>query len=109
VGLDAAIPFVAHWRLSSLPRYLQAEDVERIIESCDLTSSVGKRDRAILLLLARLALRAGDIVQLRLTDIDWEGAWLSVSGKSRRDATAFNPGGRPGNCGLSARRTTAVR
>ncbi|MGC1955810.1 MAG: site-specific integrase [Gammaproteobacteria bacterium] len=85
VGLDAAIPFVAHWRLSSLPRYLQAEDVERIIESCDLTSSVGKRDRAILLLLARLALRAGDIVQLRLTDIDWEGAWLSVSGKSRRE------------------------
>jgi site-specific recombinase XerD len=84
-GLDAAIPVVAHWRLSSLPRYLQAEDVERIIESCDLTSSVGKRDRAILLLLARLALRAGDIVQLRLTDIDWKGAWLSVSGKSRRE------------------------
>ena len=84
-GLDAAIPVVAHWRLSSLPRYLQAEDVERIIESCDLTSSVGKRDRAILLLLARLALRAGDIVQLRLTDIDWKDAWLSVSGKSRRE------------------------
>jgi len=84
-GLDAAIPVVAHWRLSSLPRYLQAEDVERIIESCDLTSSIGKRDRAILLLLARLALRAGDIVQLRLTDIDWKDAWLSVSGKSRRE------------------------
>lgn len=84
-GLDAAIPAVANWRLSSLPRYLRAEDVERIIESCDLTSSVGKRDRAILLLLARLALRAGDIVQLRLTDIDWKNAWLSVSGKSRRE------------------------
>jgi site-specific recombinase XerD len=84
-GLDAAIPLVAHWRLSSLPRYLQAEDVERIIESCDPTSSVGKRNRAILLLLARLALRAGDIVQLRLTDIDWKGAWLCVSGKSKRE------------------------
>jgi site-specific recombinase XerD len=84
-GLDAAIPSVAHWRLSSLPRYLQAEEVERVIESCDLTSSVGKRDRAILLLLARLALRAGDIVHLCLTDIDWKSAQLSVSGKGRRE------------------------
>ncbi len=84
-GLDGAIPHIAQWRLSSLPRYLQAEDVERIIASCDLTSPVGRRDRAILLLLARLALRAGDIVQLRLTDIDWQDAWLCVSGKSRRE------------------------
>jgi integrase/recombinase XerD len=84
-GLDAAIPSVAHWRLSSLPRYLQAEDVERIIASCDLTSAIGKRDHAILLLLARLALRAGDIVQLCLTDIDWKSAQLSVSGKGRRE------------------------
>lgn len=85
-GLDAAIPRMAHWQLSSLPRYLQPEDVERIIASCDLTSPVGVRDRAILLLLSRLALRAGDIVQLRLNDIDWKGAWLCVSGKSKREA-----------------------
>jgi site-specific recombinase XerD len=84
-GLDGAIPHIAQWRLSSLPRYLQEEDVERIIASCDLTTPVGKRDRAILLLLARLALRAGDIVQLRLTDIDWKDAWLCVSGKGRRE------------------------
>jgi site-specific recombinase XerD len=84
-GLDAAIPAVAHWRLSSLPRYLQAEDVERVIASCDLTSPVGKRDRAILLLLSRLALRAGDVWQLRLEDIDWKEALISVSGKSRRE------------------------
>ena len=84
-GLDAAIPVVAHWRLSSLPRYLQAEEVERVIAACDSASPVGRRDRAILLLLARLALRAGDIVQLRLGDIDWKGAWISVSGKNRRE------------------------
>jgi len=76
---------VAHWRLSSLPRYLQAEDVERVIASCDQASAVGKRDRAILLLLARLALRAGDISQLRLEDIKWTEALISVSGKSRRE------------------------
>ena len=85
-GLDAAIPVLAHWRLSSLPRYVQPEEVERIITSCNLNSPVGRRDRAILLLLARLGLRAGDIVKLRLGDIDWEGAWLYVSGKRRRQA-----------------------
>lgn len=79
-----AIPVLAHWRLSSLPRYLPPEDVECLIDSCDLSSPVGKRDRAILVLLARLGLRAGDIVQLRLHDIDWKGAWIHVSGKNRR-------------------------
>ncbi len=83
-GLDAAIPVLAHWRLSSLPRYLQAEEVERLIASCDPASPVGRRDRAILLLLARLGLRAGDIVQIRLSDIDWKGAWIHVCGKGRR-------------------------
>jgi site-specific recombinase XerD len=84
-GLEGAIPVVAHWRLSSLPRYLSDQDVERLIASCDRASPVGKRDRAILLLLARLGLRAGDIVQMRLHDIDWKGAWIRVSGKGRRE------------------------
>jgi site-specific recombinase XerD len=83
-GLLGAIPIVPNWRLSSLPRYLPPEDVERLIASCDRSSSLGKRDLAILLLLARLGLRAGDIVQMRLADIDWKGAWVHVSGKNRR-------------------------
>jgi site-specific recombinase XerD len=83
-GLLGAIPVLAHWRLASLPRYLPPEDVERVIDACDASTPIGKRDRAILLLLARLGLRAGDIVQLRLDDIDWKGAWIRVSGKSRR-------------------------
>jgi len=84
VGLDAAIPTVAHWRLASLPRYLPPEDVERLIASCDRASVVGRRDRAILLLLARLGLRAGDIVHLRLSDFDWKDASVHVCGKGRR-------------------------
>jgi integrase/recombinase XerD len=84
VNLADAVPVVAQWKLSSLPHYLQAQDVERIIASCNLGSPVGRRDRAILLLLARLGLRAGDIVQIQLGDIDWKGAWISVTGKSRR-------------------------
>jgi integrase/recombinase XerD len=85
VGLDAAIPRVAHWRLAALPRFLQPDEVERVIASCDPGSPVGRRDRAILLLLARLGLRAGDVAHLRLSDIDWQGAWIHVCGKSRRE------------------------
>jgi integrase/recombinase XerD len=83
-GLEGSIPVLAHWRLSSLPRYLQSDEVELVIASCDPSTAVGKRDRAILLLLARLGLRAGDLVQLRLGDIDWKEAGISVSGKGRR-------------------------
>ncbi|MET0165423.1 MAG: site-specific integrase, partial [Vicinamibacterales bacterium] len=84
-GLTGAVPVLVHRRLSSLPRYLSADDVERVIASCDTASAVGQRDRAILLLLARLGLRAGDIVQLRLRDIDWRAAWIHVTGKGRRE------------------------
>jgi integrase/recombinase XerD len=58
VGLDAAIPRMAQWRLAALPRSLPPDDVERLIASCNMASPVGRRDRAILLLLARLGLRA---------------------------------------------------
>jgi integrase/recombinase XerD len=83
-GLDACIPALAHWRLSSLPRYLQPEEVERVIASCSTTSSAGIRDRAIVLLLARAGLRAGDILRLCLSDLDWKEATIRVVGKGRR-------------------------
>jgi integrase/recombinase XerD len=84
-GLDHAVPTIPQWRLSALPLYIGASDVERLIATCNLTTGVGLRDRAILLLLARLGLRAGDILSLRLTDIDWQQATLSVRGKGRRE------------------------
>ena len=67
------------------PRYLPPDAVERVIDFCDVSSPVGRRDRAILLLLARLGLRAGDLVRMRLEDIDWKGAFVHVSGKGRRE------------------------
>lgn len=85
-GLEAAIPLIPHWRLSSLPRYLQPDEVEGTIAACDPTTAVGKRDRVILLLLARLGFRAGDVVQLHLADIDWKHAWVHVCGKGHRPA-----------------------
>ena len=84
-GLDQAIPTIAHWRLASLPKYLSHEEIERVIASCDLTRPVGVRDRAVLLLLARLGLRAGDVAGLTLTAIDWRAGTVLVAGKSRRE------------------------
>jgi site-specific recombinase XerD len=85
-GLDDAVPTLAMWRLSALPRYLPAADVERVIAACDRGTAVGLRDRAAILLLARLGLRAGDILQMDVRDIDWTHATIHVSGKSRCEA-----------------------
>ena len=82
-GLVFAVPTIPDRPHTRLPRYVTGEDIERSIASCDVTTSIGLRDRAVLLLLARLALRAGDVVNLRLTDIDWNGATVRVAGKSR--------------------------
>jgi integrase/recombinase XerD len=84
-ALIDAIPKLAHWRLSALPQYLHMDEVERVIESCDAAISCGQRDRAIVLLLARLGLRAGDICQLRIGDIDWKSATITVKGKNGRE------------------------
>jgi integrase len=84
-GLDHAVPTFAEWRLSALPRYLATTDVERVVGSCDLARPQGVRDRAILLLLARLGLRGGDICAMRVDDIDWSNGTLRVRGKSRRE------------------------
>jgi site-specific recombinase XerD len=82
-GLDNAVPAYAHWRLADMPRYLTAEQVNRLIGACDGEAFARRRDRAIVLLLARLGLRAGDVAQLRLVDIEWQTGSLRVSGKSR--------------------------
>lgn len=84
-GLDHAIPTVPQWRLAALPRYISTAEVERVIASCDITTPMGVRDRAVLLLLARLGLRAGDISGMRLDDIDWSEGTLRVRGKGRRE------------------------
>jgi len=80
-----ALPTVAHWRLGPLPRYLPAELMDQIVESCDPDTPVGRRDRAALLLITRLGLRAGDVAALRLDDIDWSSATIAVFGKGRRE------------------------
>ena len=70
MDLAAAVPTVAYWRLSTVPRYLEPEQVEQLLQHCDQNTVVGQRDYTVLLLLARLGLRAGEIVHLCLDDID---------------------------------------
>ena len=81
--LAPAIPAVAHWRLASLPRTLTSEEVARLLTTCQGEKLRQRRDRAMLLLLIRLGLRAGDVAQLRLGDIEWTTGTLRVIGKGR--------------------------
>ncbi len=84
-GMDYAIPGFACWQLSAVPQYLPSEDVERVIDSC-ADDANGLRDRAVLLLLARLALRASEVAALRFADVDWNNGSILVCGKARRQA-----------------------
>ena len=79
--LDQAVPIFASWRLARLPRYLTTEQVGNLVAACDGSSPARRRDRAIILLLARLGLRAGDVAGLRTGDIEWEAGTLRVAGK----------------------------
>jgi integrase/recombinase XerD len=83
--LVAAVPVIAYWKRSRLPRYLPPADIERVIASCDTSTVMGRRDRAIILLLARLGLRASDVRALTFDALDWSGGRLRVAGKNRRE------------------------
>ncbi len=82
--LAAVVPTVASWRLTELPKALPPAQVERLLHSCDRRSPGGRRDYAILLLLARLGLRAGEVVTMILDDIDWVSGVVMVRGKGAR-------------------------
>ena len=84
--LAGCVPTVPNWSLSTLPRFLPAVTVERILECCDRTTSVGRRNHAILLLLARLGVRAGEVVGLNLDDIDWSTGQITIRGKGGKSA-----------------------
>lgn len=90
--LSGCIPRVTRWRLANLPKYLSPTQVQRILDGCDRDTAVGKRDYAILLLLARLGLRATEVVTLGLDDIDWTAGQLRLQGKGAQQAVMPLPG-----------------
>jgi integrase/recombinase XerD len=83
-GLVTAVPSIAGWQLTGLPGAVSAADVERLLASCDRRRPAGRRDLAILTVLARFGLRAGEVAALRLADIDWQAAEFTVRGKAGR-------------------------
>jgi integrase/recombinase XerD len=84
LDLAAAVPVVANWSMSSIPRAIPADQVRQLLASIDRCTAMGCRDYAVLLLLARLGLRSGEVAFLELDDIDWKTGKLSVRGKSGR-------------------------
>lgn len=76
--LTPALPKVANWPLASLPKSIAPEAVQRVLDRCDQQTAVGRRDYAVLLLLARLGLRGGEVLRLTLEDLDWRNACISI-------------------------------
>jgi integrase/recombinase XerD len=90
--LELAVPGVAHWRLSTLPRYLSDAELVRLLASLDGSTSCGVRDRAMVLCLARLGLRPGELANLCPEDIDWRsGSVLLRERKTRHGAVVPLP------------------
>ena len=86
-GLAASVPSVATWTTTPpIPKAISAEHAQRAIDCCDRLTAIGRRDRAVLLLLARLGLRACEIIRLALDDIDWDQAQLRIQGKGGRQS-----------------------
>jgi len=83
-GLAGAVPAVAGWRQATLPRGLEAGQAERLLAGCDRSTHVGRRDFAVLMLLAQLGLRGAEVAALDLGDIDWHAGEIVVHGKAAR-------------------------
>lgn len=81
--LSPVVPKVARWSFSAVPKYLRPDQVRAVLRHCDRKTAKGRRDHAILLLLARLGLRSSEVVGLNLEDIDWKNGRLTVCGKGR--------------------------
>jgi integrase/recombinase XerD len=81
LDLAAAVPIVANWSMTSIPRVIASDQVRHLLTSIDRSTAVGRRDYAILILLARLGLRSGEVAFLELDDLDWNTGQLRVHGK----------------------------
>jgi len=83
--LGSSVPPVGGWRLSALPPPgLDPADVQRLLDSCDRATAIGRRDFAMMTSIARLGLRSIEVARLQLADLDWRGGELLVRGKAAR-------------------------
>lgn len=86
LALAGCVPSIRHWKLASLPTYLSAAQVRKVLDGCDRTTVLGRRDYAVLMMLAKLGLRAAEVMSLTLDDIDWRSGEMLVCAKGRQRA-----------------------
>ncbi|CAO3425094.1 site-specific integrase [Azospirillum doebereinerae] len=84
IDLAGSVPTVRRWRQTSLPTYLSPEQIQQVLTGCDRETPTGRRDFAILMLLARLGLRANEVTTLTLDAIDWQFGQVLIDGKGRQ-------------------------
>lgn len=84
IDLHASVPTVANWSMAGIPRSISPSQVDSLLARCDRRCAGGRRDYAVLLLLARLGLRAGEVVELTLDDLDWHEAAIRIRGPAQR-------------------------
>ena len=84
LALAGCVPSIRRWRQASLPTYLSAAQVQKVLDGCDQTTALGRRDYAIILMLARLGLRANEVATLTLDDIDWRTGTMRIYAKGRQ-------------------------
>jgi site-specific recombinase XerD len=83
-SLATVVPPVAGWRDTGVPKAIPADDVQRLLDSCDRSNPIGMRDYAILILVARLGLRSAEVARLEFGDIDWRIGQIVLRGKASR-------------------------
>jgi site-specific recombinase XerD len=86
LDLAAAVPTVANWSMTAIPRAIAPDQVHRLLARIERRTVVGRRDYAVLLLLARLGLRAGEVMSLDLDDVNWGAGTVTVHGKGGRQS-----------------------
>jgi len=86
LALAGCVPSIRSWKLASLPTYLSAAQIQSVLESCDRTTALGRRDYAVLMMLAKLGLRASEVATLALDDIDWRAGEMLIHAKGRQRA-----------------------
>jgi integrase len=84
LALDGCVPSIRRWKHASLPTYLSAAQVQKVLDSCDQATALGRRDYAILMMLARLGMRANEVATLTLDDIDWRSGEMLIRAKGRQ-------------------------
>jgi site-specific recombinase XerD len=90
-ALAGCVPSIRRWKSATLPTYLSVTQIQKALDSCDRLTATGRRDYAILMILARLGLRANEVATLTLDDIDWRAGELQVRAKGRQRTRAPIP------------------